>query len=92
MYVIGATKATYLKKIRKIIPNNFLLIPGIGAQRGNLNDVCDNGMNQEVGLLINSSRSIIYASNDIKFDVDAAKNAKEIQSKMEAILTSKGFI
>ena len=92
MYVIGATKATYLKKIRKIIPNNFLLIPGIGAQRGNLNDVCDNGMNQEVGLLINSSRSIIYASNDTKFEIDAAKSAQEIQSKMEAILTSKGFI
>ena len=69
MYVIGATKATYLKKIRKIIPNNFLLIPGIGAQGGNLNDVCDNGMNQEVGLLINSSRSIIYASNETNFDL-----------------------
>ena len=92
MYVIGATKATYLKKIRKIIPNNFLLIPGIGAQRGNLNDVCDNGMNQEVGLLINSSRSIIYASNDTKFEIDAAKSAQEIQSKMEAILSCKGFI
>mgnify|MGYP006156828509 FL=1 len=92
MYVIGATKATYLKKIRKIIPNNFLLIPGIGAQGGNLNDVCDNGMNQEVGLLINSSRSIIYASNDTKFEIDAAKSAQEIQSKMEAILSCKGFI
>jgi orotidine-5'-phosphate decarboxylase len=92
MYVIGATKATYLKKIRKIIPNNFLLIPGIGAQRGNLNDVCDNGMNQEVGLLINSSRSIIYASNETNFDLISAKNAQEIQSKMEDILTKKGFI
>jgi orotidine-5'-phosphate decarboxylase len=92
MYVIGATKATYLKKIRKIIPNNFLLIPGIGAQRGNLNDVCDNGMNQEVGLLINSSRSIIYASNETNFDLISAKNAQEIQSQMEDILTKKGFI
>jgi|TARA_B110000971_G_scaffold216571_1_gene251815 orotidine-5'-phosphate decarboxylase len=92
MYVIGATKATYLKKIRKIIPNNFLLIPGIGAQGGNLNDVCDNGMNQEVGLLINSSRSIIYASNETNFDLISAKNAQEIQSKMEDILTKKGFI
>ena len=92
MYVIGATKATYLKKIRKIIPNNFLLIPGIGAQGGNLNDVCDNGMNQEVGLLINSSRSIIYASNETNFDLISAKNAKEIQSKMQDILTKKGFI
>ena len=92
MYVIGATKATYLKKIRKIIPNNFLLIPGIGAQGGNLNDVCDNGMNQEVGLLINSSRSIIYASNETNFDLISAKNAQEIQSQMEDILTKKGFI
>jgi orotidine-5'-phosphate decarboxylase len=92
MYVVGATKATYLTDIRKIVPNNFLLIPGVGAQGGDLKEVCDNGMNNEVGLLINSSRSIIYASNDTNFDVDAAKNSQEIQSKMEAILTSKGFI
>ena len=92
MYVVGATKATYLTDIRKIVPNNFLLIPGVGAQGGDLKEVCDNGMNNEVGLLINSSRSIIYASNDTNFDVDASKNAQEIQSKMEAILTSKGFI
>ena len=92
MYVVGATKAIYLKKIRKIIPNNFLLIPGVGAQGGDLNDVCDNGMNQEVGLIINSSRSIIYASNDTNFDLNSAKNAQEIQSKMEDILTKKGFI
>ncbi|MDC1492753.1 orotidine-5'-phosphate decarboxylase [Flavobacteriaceae bacterium] len=91
MYVIGATKATYLKDIRKIVPNNFLLIPGLGAQGGDLKEVCDNGLNNEVGLLINSSRSIIYASNDTNFDYDAAKNAQEIQSKMEAILTSRGF-
>lgn len=92
MYVVGATKATYLTDIRKIVPNNFLLIPGVGAQGGDLKEVCDNGLNNEVGLLINSSRSIIYASNDTNFDVDASKNAQEIQSKMEAILTSKGFI
>ena len=92
MYVVGATKASYLKDIRKIVPNNFLLIPGVGAQGGDLKEVCDNGLNNEVGLLINSSRSIIYASNDNNFDVNAAKNAQEIQSKMEAILTSKGFI
>ena len=92
MYVVGATKASYLKDIRKIVPNNFLLIPGVGAQGGDLKEVCDNGLNNQVGLLINSSRSIIYASNDTNFDVNAAKNALEIQSKMEAILTSKGFI
>lgn len=88
MYVVGATKASYLKEIRNIVPNNFLLIPGIGAQGGDLKEVCDNGLNNEVGLLINSSRSIIYASNDTNFDIDAAKNAQEIQSQMEDILSS----
>ena len=88
MYVVGATKASYLKEIRNIVPNNFLLIPGVGAQGGDLKEVCDNGLNNEVGLLINSSRSIIYASNDTNFDMDAAKNAQEIQSQMEDILSS----
>ena len=88
MYVVGATKASYLKEIRNIVPNNFLLIPGVGAQGGDLKEVCDNGLNNEVGLLINSSRSIIYASNDTDFDIDAAKNAQEIQSQMEDILSS----
>ena len=88
MYVVGATKASYLKEIRNIVPNNFLLIPGIGAQGGDLKEVCDNGLNNEIGLLINSSRSIIYASNDTNFDIDAAKNAQEIQSQMEDILSS----
>ena len=92
MYVVGATKASYLKDIRKIVPNNFLLIPGFGAQGGDLKQVCDNGLNNEVGLLINSSRSIIYASNDTNFDLGSAKNAQEIQSQMEAILVSKRFI
>ena len=88
MYVVGATKASYLKEIRNLVPNNFLLIPAVGAQGGDLKDVCDNGLNNEVGLLINSSRSIIYASNDTNFDIDAAKNAQEIQSQMEDILSS----
>lgn len=92
MYVVGATKASYLKEIRNIVPNNFLLIPGVGAQGGDLKEVCDNGLNNEVGLLINSSRSIIYASNDINFDIDAAKNAQEIQSQMGDILSSRGLV
>lgn len=92
MYVVGATKASYLKEIRNIVPNNFLLIPGVGAQGGNLKEVCDNGLNNEVGLLINSSRSIIYASNDTNFDIDAAKNAQEIQSQMEDILSSRRLV
>jgi orotidine-5'-phosphate decarboxylase len=92
MYVIGATKSSYLKDIRNIIPNSFLLIPGIGAQGGNLKNVCNNGMNNDVGLLINSSRSIIYASNDHDFDLISANKAQEIQSQMQDILALKGFI
>ncbi|MDC1310791.1 orotidine-5'-phosphate decarboxylase [Flavobacteriaceae bacterium] len=92
MYVVGATKASYLKEIRNIVPNNFLLIPGVGTQGGDLKEVCDNGLNNEVGLLINSSRSIIYASNDTNFDIDAAKNAQEIQSQMGYILSSRGLV
>ena len=92
MYVVGATKASYLKEIRNIVPNNFLLVPGVGAQGGDLKEVCDNGLNNEVGLLINSSRSIIYASNDTNFDIDAAKNAQEIQSQMGYILSSRGLV
>ena len=92
MYVVGATKASYLKEIRNIVPNNFLLIPGVGAQGGDLKEVCDNGLNNEVGLLINSSRSIIYASNDINFDIDAAKNAQEIQFQLGDILSSRVLV
>ncbi len=92
MYVVGATKASYLKEIRNIVPNSFLLIPGVGAQGGDLKEVCDNGLNNEVGLLINSSRSIIYASNNTNFDIDAAKNAQEIQSQMEDILSNRGLV
>lgn len=92
MYVVGATKASYLREIRNIIPNNFLLIPGIGAQGGDLKDVCKNGMNNEVGLLVNSSRSIIFASTDSDFDLISAKKAQEIQSQMENILSSRGLV
>jgi len=86
MYVVGATKAEYFAEIRQIIPNSFLLVPGVGAQGGNLQDVCKYGMNENVGLLINSSRGIIYASNKSNFADAAAKKAKELQLQMEAIL------
>ena len=86
MYVVGATKAAYFKEIRKIIPNSFLLVPGIGAQGGNLQDVCKYGMSDSVGLLINSSRGIIYASKDKNFAKEAAKKASELQQEMEEIL------
>ena len=87
MYVVGATKAEYLADIRKIIPDSFLLVPGVGAQGGNLQDVCRYGMNTSIGLLINSSRGIIYASNDRDFAEAAAEKAKELQLEMAAILT-----
>ena len=87
MYVVGATKAEYLSEIRAIIPNSFLLVPGVGAQGGSLNGVCKYGMNNDVGLLINSSRGIIYASNDENFAEAAAEKAKALQSEMEDILS-----
>ena len=92
MYVVGATKASYLREIRNIIPNNFLLIPGIGAQGGDLKDVCKNGMNKDVSLLVNSSRSIIYASSGSDFELISAKKAQEIQLQMENILSSRGLV
>ena len=88
MYVVGATKAEYLADIRNIIPDSFLLVPGVGAQGGNLQDVCKYGMNDAVGLLINSSRGIIYASNNADFAEVAAQKAKELQLEMEAELNA----
>jgi orotidine-5'-phosphate decarboxylase len=88
MYVVGATKAEYLSEIRKIIPDSFLLVPGVGAQGGSLEDVCRYGMTENVGLLINSSRGIIYASNSTDFATVAAERAKRMQVKMaEALKT-----
>ena len=87
MYVVGATKAEYLADIRKIIPNSFLLVPGVGAQGGNLEEVCKFGLNDNIGLLINSSRGIIYASKGDDFALQAAIKAKELQKQMEAILS-----
>jgi len=86
MYVVGATKAEYFKEIRKIVPNSFLLVPGIGAQGGNLQDVCKYGLTKNIGLLINSSRGIIYASKDLNFAKDAALRAEELQIQMQLFL------
>ena len=86
MYVVGATKAEYFKEIRKIVPNSFLLVPGVGAQGGNLQDVCKYGLSENIGLLINSSRGIIYASKDTNFAKEARKKAAELQQEMESIL------
>ncbi|MCD2260406.1 orotidine-5'-phosphate decarboxylase [Psychroserpens luteolus] len=87
MYVVGATKAEYLRDIRQIIPDSFLLVPGVGAQGGNLQDVCKYGMNDSVGLLINSSRGIIYASQNEDFAQAAAQKAEDLQQQMKAILS-----
>lgn len=89
MYVVGATKAEYLTDIRKIIPDNFLLVPGVGAQGGSLSEVCKYGMNDQVGLLINSSRGIIYASNGVDFTAAAALEAARIQKEMQTILAER---
>ncbi len=89
MYVVGATKAEFLGEIRKIIPDNFLLVPGVGAQGGSLKEVCKFGLNENVGLLINSSRGIIYASDGVEFAEAAANKARELQLEMSQILEKK---
>jgi len=89
MYVVGATKAEYFTEIRKIVPTSFLLVPGVGAQGGNLQEVCKYGLSENIGLLINSSRGIIYASNSDDFAEKAALKAEELQQQMTAILEDK---
>lgn len=86
MYVVGATKAEYLKEIRQIVPNHFLLVPGVGAQGGSLEEVCRYGLNDQYGLLINSSRGIIYASKGEDFATVAAEKAKELQEEMKKLI------
>jgi orotidine-5'-phosphate decarboxylase len=86
MFVVGATKAAYFKEIRKIVPNHFLLVPGIGAQGGNLKDVCKYGLTKDIGLLINSSRGIIYASNKIDFAKKAMQEALKLQQEMSKLI------
>ena len=86
MYVVGATKAEYLKEIRQIVPESFLLVPGVGAQGGSLEDVCKYGMTENIGLLINSSRGIIYASNGEDFAGKAKEKALEMQQQMASFL------
>lgn len=91
MYVVGATKAEYFTEIRKIVPDNFLLVPGVGAQGGSLSEVCKFGMNKDVGLLVNSSRAIIYASSESDFVQKAREEALKIQIEMEVILQNFNF-
>ncbi len=86
MFVVGATKATDLSSIRKIIPDNFLLIPGIGFQGGSLSEVSNHGLNKDCGLLVNASRAIIYAGKGENFAVEARKKAQQYQTEMMAYL------
>jgi orotidine-5'-phosphate decarboxylase len=86
MFVVGATQAPMLAEIRKIIPDHFLLVPGIGAQGGSLAEVIRYGLNSDVGLIINASRSIIYASDNEGFADEARKEAEEIQQEMKTFI------
>ena len=92
MYVVGATRAEMLKDIRKIVPDHFLLVPGVGAQGGSLEEVAKYGMNSKCGLLVNSSRGIIFADNTENFDKVAGEKAKEIQLEMEKYLSERNLI
>ena len=91
MYVVGATQGRMFEDIRKIVPEHFLLVPGVGAQGGSLEEVCKYGMNADCGLLVNSSRGIIYASNGEDFAEKAAEKAKELQSQMDEELKKYGI-
>lgn len=91
MFVVGATRAEQIGEVRSWAPDNFFLVPGVGAQGGSLEDVVKYGWNKDCGLLINSSRAIIYASNGEDFAVRASLEAKSIQQDMASILLEKGF-
>lgn len=92
MFVVGATKAEALSDIRKIIPDHFLLVPGIGAQGGSLQEVAKHGLNKQCGLLVNSSRGIIYASNTTDFAESARNSAMEVRDEMEDLLSDASLI
>jgi orotidine-5'-phosphate decarboxylase len=92
MYVVGATRGEAFAAIRKLVPDHFLLVPGVGAQGGSLAEVCKYGLNKECGLLVNSSRAIIYASNTIDFAEKAREAALALQQEMEIILQENKII
>jgi orotidine-5'-phosphate decarboxylase len=92
MYVVGATRAEMLKGIRMLVPDHFLLVPGVGAQGGSLAEVAKYGLNSKCGLLVNSSRGIIFADNSENFDKTAGEKAKELQLEMEIYLHQHNLI
>ena len=91
MYVVGATQGKAFEDIRRIAPDHFLLVPGVGAQGGSLEEVCKYGMNKNCGLIVNSSRAIIYADTTEQYAEVAAQKAKEVQEQMAAELAKVGF-
>jgi orotidine-5'-phosphate decarboxylase len=91
MFVVGATQDAHLARIRQLVPDHFLLIPGVGAQGGSLEEVCQHGLNKQGGLLINSSRSIIYAGSNKSFDKAARQEAKKLKKSMQEQLGKMGF-
>ena len=92
MYVVGATRAEAFTVIRKHAPDHFLLVPGVGAQGGSLREVCAHGMNKDCGLLVNATRSIIYAANGRDFAEKARLEAQSLQQEMEQELLAAGII
>lgn len=92
MYVVGATKASMLVKIREAVPHHFLLVPGVGAQGGSLQEVAEYGMNRKCGLLVNASRSVIFAGIDEDFAVKAAAEAESLQREMSELLQKAGLL
>lgn len=90
MFVVGATQAENLKAIRELVPHHFLLVPGVGAQGGSLSEVCQYGLTETIGLLVNSSRGIIYASGDSDFDRAAQERAAVLQAAMAKEISSIG--
>lgn len=92
MYVVGATKAEMLGGIRKLVPDHFLLVPGVGAQGGSLEEVAEYGMNKHCGLIVNSSRGIIFADNTANFAVRSGEEAKKLQQDMERLLKEKKIL
>lgn len=92
MFVVGATRPELMQKVRAIVPDHFLLVPGVGAQGGDLNAIAEHGLNSTCGLLINSSRGIIYASNEEDFASRARENALELQQAMAGLLDKAGLL
>jgi len=92
MYVVGATRGSLFEDVRRIVPDHFLLVPGVGAQGGSLEEVCRYGMNSTCGLIVNSSRAIIYADSSEAFASKAKEAAHEVQQEMELFLSKKGII